>query len=171
MKQSFIIISEISEELVTESLMDFSNLYSGENFANDILLYREKETYKFLILFTNTPNFDHFSYAVNYLRYIKTPNNKLPLVFGYFLNESENYSFLTKGFVKVYVSSNDKEYDNVNVVNNTNETYLFDFGGKHKKLPIIEESFDVPTVNMDDYFHVLNIIPAPKENKPWWKIW
>ncbi len=171
MKQSFIIVTEISEDVITNGLMDFANQYTGESFVNNIELYRENETDKFLILFSNVPSFDHFCFAVNYIRYIKTPNKKLPLVFGYYLNESDNYPFLTKGFVKTYVSLNDKEYDNVNVVNNLNETYLFDFGGRQKKLSIIEESFEVPTINLNNFNHSLNIIPSPVENKPWWKIW
>ncbi len=173
MNQSFIIISNISEEVLMESLMDFANLYSGDSFTDNIEIYREKETYQFLILFTNKPSFDHFCFAINYLRYVKTPNNNLPIPFGYFLNESENYSFLTKGFIKVYVSSNDKEYDNVNIVNNLNESYLFNFSGNQKKLTILEESFEVPSVKLDNYYHVLNIIPEPieKESKPWWKFW
>lgn len=171
MHQSFIIVSEISEDLLTNGLMDFANQYSGENFVKNIELYKEKETDKFLIQLTNIPSFDHFCFAVNYIRYIKTPNKKLPSVFGYYLNESNNASFLTKGFVKIYVSSNDKEYDNVNVVNSNNETYHVDFGGRQKKLSIIEESFEVPNINIEDYTHIINVIPTPIEKKSWWKIW
>jgi hypothetical protein len=171
MKQSFIIVSEISEDILTNCITEFANLYSGKNFVNGIELYKEKEANKFLILFSNTPSFDHFCYAVNYIRYIKMPNKKIPLVFGYYLNETERHSFLTKGFAKTYVSSNDKEYDNVNVVNNINETYLFDFGGRQKKLSVIEESYEVPMINIEDYHHILNINPAPIEHKSWWKIW
>jgi hypothetical protein len=171
MKQSFIIVTEISENLLTNGLMDFANQYSGESFVNNIELYKGNGTDNFLILFSNVPNFDHFCFAVNYIRYIKTPNKKLSSAFGYYLNNSNKYSFLTNGFVKTYVSSNDKEYDNVNVVNSNNETYLFDFGGSQKKLSIIEQSFEVPEINISDYTHILNIIPSPIKDKPWWKIW
>ena len=173
MEQSFIVVKEISENVLLENLMDFANLYSDNKFAENIILYRKKESENFLIHFTNVPNFDHFCFAVNYIRYIQTPTEKLPFAFGYYLNNSETNTqhFLTDGFVKVYVSKNDKEYDNVNVVNRNNETYFYDFGGRISKLSIIEEPFENPTFDINNYNHVLNIIPAPKENKPWWKIW
>jgi hypothetical protein len=169
MKQSFIVVSDISESVFMNGIMDFANQYSGKDFVNDIILYKEKERNKFLVLFSNIPSFDHFCFAVNFIRYIKTPNNKLPLVFGYYLNESDGSLFLTKGFVKIYVSSNDKEYDNVNVVNSNNETFLFDFGGSEKKLSIIEECFEIPVINIAGYNHILNIIPD--KVKSWWEFW
>jgi len=60
MEQSFIVAKEISENVLLESLMDFANQYSDHKFAENIILYREKETENFLILFTNAPDFDHF---------------------------------------------------------------------------------------------------------------
>lgn len=172
MKRSFIIVTEVSENSLTNGLMNFANQYSAQPFVSDILLSKEKGKEKFLILFSNTPSFDHFCYTVNYIHYIKTPNKSMPTAFGYYLNfenESKN-SFLTSGFVKTYVSKNDTKYDNVNVVNSKNETFLFDFGGRHKKLSVIEESFEVPEINIDDYNHVLNIVPFPEEDKPWWQL-
>ena len=173
MEQSFIVVEEISENLLLESLMDFANQYSDHKFVENIILYRKKEVESFLILFTNIPNFDHFCFVVNYVRYIQTPSRKLPFACGYYLNNSEKNKlyFLTNGFVKVYVSKNDKEFDNVNVVNRNNETYLYGFGGKISKLSIIEEPFEIPTFDINNYNHILDIIPSPKENKPWWKIW
>jgi len=173
MEQSFIVVEEISENLLLEGLMDFANQYSDDKFVEDIILYRKKEVESFLILFTNVPNFDHFCFAVNYVRYIKTKTKKLPVAFGYYQNNSATNTqyFLTNGFVKVYVSKNDKEYDNVNVVNRNNETYLYDFGGRISKLSMIEEPFNIPTFDINDYNHILNITPAPKENKPWWRMW
>lgn len=173
MKQSFIVVKEISENLLCESLMDFANQYSDKKFVENIILYKKKGTETFLILFTNVPTFDHLCFAVNYITYVETPTKKLPLVFGYFLNNSESnpHYFLTDDFVKVYVSKNDKEYDNVNIVNQSNETYLYDFGGNISKLLLIEEPFDIPTFDIKNYDHILNISPAPKEIKPWWKIW
>jgi len=48
---------------------------------------------------------------------------------------------------------------------------LYDFGGSISKLAIIEESFEIPTFDVSDYNYILDIIPAPKENKRWWKVW
>ena len=171
MKQSFIIVTEITEDLLLDGLMDFANLYSKERFADTIELFKEKGTQKFLVLFSNAPSFDHFCFAVNYIRYIQTPNKKLASVFGYYLNESYSYSFLNQGFVKTYVSANDKAFDNVNVVNQNNETYLFGFDMKIQKQSIIEEHFEVPHININDFEHVLDIVQTPLEVKPWWKFW
>lgn len=38
----------------------------------------------------------------------------------------------------VYVYKNDKAYDNGNIVNNQNQSYLYDFGGNIKKLETTE---------------------------------
>lgn len=173
MEQSFIIVTDVSEEILTNGLMDFANDYYDQKFVNEIKLYTEKAGEKFLILFTNIPSFYHFCFTVNYIHYLKTDDNKLPTVYGYYLNNlnSKEHSFLSDGFVKTYVSVNDKEYDNVNVVNDKNETYLFDFNGRQTKLSIIEQVYEVPVLTIDDYHHRTNISPSPIENKPWWKIW
>src|SRR5690606_10730633 len=116
--------------------------------------------------FSNIPSFDHFAYAVNFLKYLKTTDRKLPSVFGYYFIKmhKEYYSFLVGEFVKVHISKNDNQYDNVNVVNHQNQTYLFEFG-KQSRLPIIEESFEIPQVDFKSYSHVINIIPTLADDK------
>lgn len=170
MKQSFIIVSGLRNKFLTNILIEFVNIFSGENFENEILLYKEKKTGTFLILFSTIPSFDHFCYCVNFIRYMETPNNTLPLVSGYYFNDDDSHSFLTKGFVKVYVSSSDHEYNNVNVVITTNETYFLDFGSLPKLLPTNEESYGVPAINLDDYSEV-NTDRTLLRNKTWWKFW
>ena len=75
----------------------------------------------------------------------------------------------------VYVSKNDRDYDNVNLVNNKNESYLYDFGGKVKRLQTIEEMFKLISFDKNNYYHILNIIPSKSAKKwklkPWWKFW
>ncbi len=75
----------------------------------------------------------------------------------------------------VYVSKNDKEYDNVNPVNEKNDSYIYDFGGKIKKLKSAEEMFKLISFDKSNYHHITDIIPnksAEKlELKPWWKFW
>lgn len=173
MKQSFIVSSDVQENELQVGLMDFANLYSQEKFAEQIELFRKKGELEYLIFFNNEPDFERFAYAVNYIRFLETKNGQLPLVTGYFNNgqkDSQN-PFLDGNFVKVYVSRNDKEYDNVNIVDSENDTYRFDFGGAYTKLATIEESFELPHVDLENYNHLITIIPAPAESKPWWKFW
>jgi len=174
MEQSFLLASGIPEESLLDGLMEFANTYREHKFVEDIEVYRKKGSQEYLILFPNAPSLDHFAFAVNYLKYI--PKNTVPTrVSGYFFNHagSIEHSFQTGAFIKLYVSSNDKEYDNVNIVNSTNETYLYGFDGSRKKLDVTEELFEVPSLELDDFNHILNIIPGKveSENKPWWKFW
>ncbi|MDP2160598.1 MAG: hypothetical protein Q8K02_08965 [Flavobacterium sp.] len=170
MKQSFITISGLPNKVLTNLLIEFANLFSDEKFQNEILLYKEKKTGTFLILFVSIPSFDHFCYCVNFIRYMETPNNQLPLVYGYYFNEGESHSFLTKGFVKIYVSSSDIEYNNVHVVNNTNETYFLDFGAVPKLLSINEEFYEVPVVDLGGYEEVVFDGEVVGNNR-WWRFW
>jgi len=172
MNQSFITISDIPEDVLQIGLMEFANLYATFDFVQQIQLLREKGSLNYLVYFVNEPDFDHFSFAVNYLHYIEANNGKRPVVNGYFkVDRTPGLNFLHGKVVKLYVSKNDNKYDNVNVVNSDNETYLFDFGGSQVKLPTIEKSFEVPQIDINNYNHLITIIPAPVKAKPWWKFW
>jgi hypothetical protein len=169
MKQSFITITGIGKELLISNIDEFTNLYPDQNFVQDIKLYKKDDM--FLMLFTNSPDFMYFSFAVNYLHYIQTNNAQLPKVYGYFYNETNEYDFLTQGFVKLYVSANDQDYDNVSVVNNLNETYVYDFGEHVEKVTEQAERYEIADIEVENFTHVLNISPQPVEQKPWWKFW
>ena len=176
MKQSFILTHRVTEEVLLSGLMDFANMYSKHSFVEIISVFKEKRGSNFLILFTNPPSLEHFAFAVNYIYYI--PESTVsPSVSGYFYktpnitssNSAENY-------LKLYVSKNDQQYDNVNVVNNQNETYLLDFGNRNNKTVLTEESFEVPTLSLENFDHVLDVVPGEGEysvekEKPWWKFW
>jgi len=63
-------------------------------------------------------------------------------------------------WIMVYVSKNDQDFDNVTLVNEKNESYLFDFGGKIKKLESLEERFTFISVEMSQYDKILDIFPT-----------
>ena len=63
-------------------------------------------------------------------------------------------------WIMVYVSKNDQDFDNVTLVNEKNESYLFDFGGKIKKLESLEERFTFISVDMSQYDKILDIFPT-----------
>ena len=172
MGRSFIIVSDILEKELVAGLTEFADGYSDCSFAYGIQLYKNAKTDNYLILFSFAPEFMYFAFAVNYIRYIPI-GKKFAEVSGYFLNTAreELQYFLDDDFVKVYVSRNDTEFDNVHFVNKHNQTYLYDFGGKFSKLSIIEKSYDVDKYILNDYEIILKTAPKPKEEVPWWKFW
>ncbi len=175
MNQSFILASGVREHLLIEGLMDFANLYRIEAFAQNISIFREKGELNYLVLFADAPRFEHFAFAVNAIRHIKQKDQILPTVSGYFLNEPGEATpyFLTQGVTKVYVSEIDEERDNVNAVTQNGQTFYYSFGGRVSDLAENEQAFEVPDVDLENFHHLIDVIPAPEhtKNKPWWKIW
>jgi hypothetical protein len=177
MEQNHITIDNVSNQNIEDILMNLANLYSDTGYTNGIQLYRKQNsTSSFLVLFTNSPDLERFNYFVNYIRYSEGMDNYTPIVRGYFQTKdiNNNKDFSVGDWIMVYVSSNDKEYDNVNIVNSNNENYLYDFGGKIKKLITIEEQFEFSQLDLINYNHILDIYPSKSfesSTKPWWKFW
>lgn len=178
MTENFIIVENTEERDLEHILMNMANLYADIEFVNGIQLYRKKSNYNsFLILFTNQPDFDRFSYFVNYIKYPEGFESFSPFLRGYFktIDIKKTYEFKVGEWIMVYVSKNDKEYDNVNLVNDKNENYLYDFGGKVKKLKSKEEIYKLIPFDKNDYYHIIDIIPSKSVEqlklKPWWKFW
>ncbi|WMJ75395.1 hypothetical protein RCC89_19850 [Cytophagaceae bacterium ABcell3] len=70
---------------------------------------------------------DKFYYLINYLKYPEGVDYKID-VEGFTVGKDDN---LLKGRrLLVYISQSDKDYDNVFVVTNENNSYKVDFGGK-----------------------------------------
>lgn len=177
MNQNHIIIDNISNQNIEEALMSLANLYADSGYTDGIQLYRkQKSTSSFLVCFTNSPDFERFNYFVNYLRYPENNDSLNPIVRGYYqtkdIKEKNNFS---KGdWIMIYVSVNDKEYDNVNIVDSENQNFLYDFGGNITKLNTIEEQFMFSQLDLLNYNHITDIYPAKAfedSKKPWWKFW
>ena len=113
---------------VKQALENWIDLYS-DNFSSKLnFKIFEKEIDRQIIIADNLLDNDHFFYLVNYLEY----------------PEGIEYNVEIKGLTKgknidkrlndkellVYISKNDKEFDNVYVVTNENKHYKIDFGGK-----------------------------------------
>lgn len=179
MQENYIIAENISTHEIEETLRVLADLYSYSGYTDGIQLYQKKDNdTSFLICFTNPPDFDRFSYFVNYIHY---PENGKPAVKGFYMvNDIDiDGEFKIGNWVLVFVSKMDERYDNVLVVNENHEHFLIDFGGNITKLTGIEESFKLLPIKKEDYNHIINISPKPKpktnpqENqlKPWWKFW
>ena len=176
--KNFIVVQNLKTEVIERVLMNLANLYSNTKFVEGIQLYREKgHTDSFLILFENEPDFERFNYFVNYIVYPEGFNNQNFTTKGYFKTDQleKNYEFNIGEWLMVFISKTDKEYDNVQIVNRENLNYLYDFGGRIKKLNTIEEKFVVKHIDLENYNHVIDIYPSKsfevKEDTPWWKFW
>lgn len=140
MTENYIVIEGVTEKAIEGMLMNMASLYSDTKYVEGIQLYRKKENQtSFLILFTNTPDFDRFAYFVNYLKYPEGFEQHKPFLRGFYkvTAQQPNTEFANGEWLMMYVSEKDKEYDNVSIVNERNESFLNDFGGKVKKLPQI----------------------------------
>jgi hypothetical protein len=178
MKENFIIIENVSEKELRVIITNLADLYSDNEFAKGIQLYQKKGNYNsFLILFSNSPDFDRFNYALNYLKYPVGFNKFSPFIRGFYQTRESNLKadYYTGDWIMVFVSKNDKNYDNVIFVNEEDENYLFDFGGKIRKLDVIEEKFKMISVDKIDFLPIINISPTmsaeDSTGKPWWKFW
>lgn len=174
MKENYIIVENVSAQDIESILTDFANEYPDANPVKGIQLYaKQNDARSFLVGFTNRPDFDIFSFCINYLRYPRGFENFDPYVRGYFRTENLHTGggFNMGEWVVVYLSENDTEYDNVSVVNENNHTYLYSFTGKTKKMDLSEERFERVERNINDYRHVTDIFPSKNSGKPWWKFW
>ena len=178
MTENFITIENVSETELCGILLQLANLYIENEYVKGIQLYRKKDNSEsFLILFSNQPDFERFNYFVNYIKYPEGYENFSPLIRGYFKSADITLKseFKVGEWIMVYISPIDREYDNVNLTNINNESYLYDFGGRIKKLEQTDELYKLPSVNINDYVHIKDIHPTKSveiiESKPWWKFW
>lgn len=84
-----------------------------------------------------------FFYLINYLKYPENIKYKIN-VEGFTIGK-EHVELLDKRLL-IYISENDKNYDNVYVVTEENKTYTIDFGGKITELPN-ERKYAYPKLN------------------------
>lgn len=175
MTKSYIIVENVYQSDLEKILQNLVNLYE---YSDGIELYHKKETSdSFLILFANPPEFDQFNYFVNYLNYPEGFENFHAFIRGFYLSQDIHIpaEFISGDWMMVYVSATDKAYDNVNLVNEKNESYLNDFGGIIKRLEQTEQRFNFISVELKNYHHLTTIFPAKPEEtlvvKPWWKFW
>ena len=178
MTENFIIVENVNEKDLESILMNLANLYADTEFVNGIQFFRKKEKYNsFLILFSNQPDFERFNYFVNYIKYPEEYEKFSPFLRGFYRTSDikKKLEFNVGEWIMVYVSKNDKDYDNVNLVNEKNDNYLYDFGGNIKKLKSAEEMFKLISFDKSNYYHIIDIIPNKSveklELKPWWKFW
>lgn len=178
MQNHFIKITGISENDLVDAVSELANLYSSSNYTNRISIYRRKEaTEIYSLIFDQSPDFEHFCYFVNYMRYPERPENINPKVKGYIYKDlvNESGSFKKGDWFMVFVPEDDTDYDYINVINQNNEKYKYTFGGRITPLPNTE--FKLEIFNEDEYHFITDIISEKdflssiEASKPWWKFW
>jgi len=163
-KDNYILIENVSETEVRTILNNLSLLYADTGFVNEIELYNTGKG--FLVTFPFNPDFERFQYFVNYIHYPENISTK-PKVKGYWTISLDDNTQIDETGKKLllYVSKNDKEYDNVSVVTEDNRSFLFDFGGKVIDLDNCELTFEKPEVDINKYEKLKNIVLDPEKIK------
>jgi len=178
LSENIIIVENTKRETIETILSNLTKLYSDTGFTDGIQLSKHNSSdEKFLITFRNTPDFDRFAYFTNYIHYPEGIETDRLMVTGFYQIKSteSTQDFKPGDWVQMYVSKSDTAYDNVSIVNSSNESFLFDFGGKTKKLHSAERNYHLPHVDKSEYslFKASSTIIStePETSKPWWKIW
>jgi len=172
---SFILVSEITENELESCLLDLVNMYDPQG-LHELDLYRRKGATDYLVAVPEGCDFTLFAYCVNFIVYSRKPGLPRPWVDAYYaVAYDPSLPFLIGDVVRVYVASDDREFDNVTVVNDRNETFLFSFrNSKPRPQEHGERAFRLPPVTIDEYNHLITLMASPPpevENKPWWKFW
>ncbi|WP_117879569.1 hypothetical protein [Aureibaculum luteum] len=180
MQDNYIYVENVKESDLLKALQDLANLYSDTGFTDEINLYRKKDNSDlYSIVFTNLPDFDRFSYFVNYLYLPIELDNFEPKIRGFYQvkNITDDLVFKTGNWIQLFMTKNETGVDEVSVANENNENYNIDFGGRVKKLNKKLETYHFIEFDLNDYYFVKVIKPNEKmkstnlELKPWWKFW
>lgn len=176
MIENFIYIQNVKENDILKALQNLANLYADTGYTDEIKLYRKKDLYdSFAVTFTNLPDFDRFSYFVNYLYFPFDLDVYEPKLKGYYMtkNIKDNLEFKTGNWVMLFMTKDFTDYDEVSLVNENNINYNFNFGGRTKKLNETLGEYRFKNFDSKDYHPLKDIKPNgdKKESKPWWKFW
>ncbi|WP_405377443.1 hypothetical protein [Nonlabens sp. Asnod3-A02] len=174
---SYILIKTDHQNKLEKAIYDLVDLYKDTSFAHGLQLYRKKGEYdKFVLRFTNEPDFERFNYFVNYLDYPIGLDEFSFKVYGFY-NSSQLYEFSklkNSGWLMIYTNPKDEYGDNVYIVNESNKTFIYDFGGNLTEIDKSVLPYKLVSISQEDYHHITDIYPAPKDKadkKLWWKFW
>ena len=146
---NLIIIKGGSHNYIKKALKQWIELYS-----NDLVTDIKFELYKtgqesHLIVADKRLNNEKFNFLVNYLRYPEGIDYKI-CIDGYITAIDTKLfpkSLLNKNLL-IYISEDDKEFDNVFAATEDNEVYKIDFGGKVSKTDEFK-TFKHPDINFN----------------------
>ena len=162
--QDYIIVKEAKETELLTALKNLANLYAGTGFTEQMKLYKHKRKGFYLLLFTNNPDFDRFQYFVNYL-WLPEGVNIAPPVRGYWTVSEQDKVFSDEvgKRIMLYISEIDPEFDEVQVVTESNKTFKSDFGGRVTPVDKTEKEFQELELSLADFNHTSTISPDPEK--------
>ncbi|MDD4971980.1 MAG: hypothetical protein PHT07_21345 [Paludibacter sp.] len=148
-KDNLIVIKGGSHSDIKKALQQWIELYSTD-LETDIKfeLYNTGQK-NHLIVVDKRLNNEKFNFLVNYLCYPEEIECKISIE-GYTTAKKEKLypeNILNKRLI-IYISENDKEYDNVFVTTEDNETYKVDFSGKITR-SIESKIFKIPDFDFE----------------------
>lgn len=176
--ENCILVNNATAVNIETVLQNLAAMYANTGFTDEINLFEENNSdQQFLVTFKTSPDFDRFAYFVNYIHYPEGFEVWDAVVTGFYrVKPDETTEYFHSGeWLQLYVSKTDNAYDNVSIVNASNKSLVFDFGGKIKQLPFTEEIFHLPDIQKSNCALLKVIVPvAPAQEeitKPWWKFW
>jgi len=148
-KDNLIVIKGGSHSDIKKALQQWIELYS-DDLETDIKfeLYKTGQE-SHLIVADKRLNNEKFNFLVNYLRYPEDIEYKISIE-GYTTAKKEKLypENIQNKRLLIYISESDKEFDNVFVTTEDNETYKVDFGGKITRI-IESKTFKIPDIDFD----------------------
>nr|WP_320037906.1 hypothetical protein [uncultured Bacteroides sp.] len=144
---NFIIISGGLGDDIKKAIRQWLALYSTELVNNIKFELFKLGQERFLIVADKRINNEYFNYLINYLRYPEGIEYNISIDGYTTLCDKEIYpqNLLDKK-AQIYISDNDKEYDNVFLTTEDNETYKIEFSGKVSRLNE-SRTFSIPDID------------------------
>lgn len=144
---NFIIIKGGLYNDIKKALRQWIALYSKDLVRNIKLELYGLGQERHLIVADKRLNNEKFNYLINYLRYPEGIEYNISIEGYATVHDEKIYpqNLLNKKIL-VYLSDNDKEYDNVFVTTEDNETYKIDFNGKVSRV-YESKTFSIPDID------------------------
>lgn len=173
---SYIVVKNTADQPLEKSVSDMADMYADTGFTSPIALYKT-QTNDYVIRFPNLPDFERFSYFVNYLAYPIDIPDYTPKVFGVW-NIQEKIKHIDAAIgatIGLYLSENEEEFDNVYIINSSSKIYKYTFYLKVFEKNEVEVKYETILAPLGATERYKEISPSEKAlkalNKPWWKFW
>lgn len=182
MEENYIIWNGLNSAAAVAVLTDFAGEYRHSNDVKGLKLYtRTGDENAHLVLFPGEPDFDIFSFLINYINYPKGFEGYTAYIRGYYKTKLilGGREKISGNRVMVYISKHDTQYDNVFFTDETGKHFINDFGRGIKRAEGPEEPYEFLPYDPKEFELTATITPQPRghvhmantRKKPWWKIW
>lgn len=162
--KNYIRITAEDQSKLFKAILEFANLYADSFFTDEIKVSRiSSEKNLYVVQFPKEPDFERFKYFVNYLHYPEVKDAGLKTKGFWTIHDQDELPTEFIGArVMLYVSENDKEYDNVySAFDTIPENYKLGFavGEEFIKLTSSEPDFSEMLIEDSDLELIKIITP------------